>query len=149
MTPLGNLIHRLLDHSDHLVVETYLMAFVGYPGSVESATRDDILHSTLHYDVELSLRLHSLGVEFFDADGELIDTPDNWKAQELLGFESTYRAVSLQGILADIEQYERTPALWPWYGKRCDYCGEPIAMLKESKYWADCPACFVNPQARP
>ncbi len=61
---LGNCIFRLLDHTDHPVIERYLIAFVAYPGNLETATRDDILQATMTLDIDLNIRLHRLGVEF-------------------------------------------------------------------------------------
>ena len=102
-------IDRLIEHTDHPVIERYLIAFVGYPDDLESASRDDILHKTLKLDIDLNIRLRRMSTEFFDEEGELIATPDDWKAQELLGFESTYPCVTLEQIIADIDDYERTP----------------------------------------
>ena len=102
-------IDRLIEHTDHPVIERYLIAFVGYPDDLESASRDDILHKTLTLDIDLNIRLRRMSTEFFDEEGELIATPDDWKAQELLGFESTYPCVTLDQIIADIDDYERTP----------------------------------------
>ena len=106
-------IQVLLDHTDHPVVERYLIAFIGYTGDLESASREDILRGTLTLDIDLNIRLRRIDTEFFDDDGELIPTPDDWVAQELLGFESTYPVVTLQQILADIEAYTDNPADWP------------------------------------
>ena len=46
-------IDRLIEHTDHPVIERYLIAFVGYPDDLESASRDDILHKTLTLDIDL------------------------------------------------------------------------------------------------
>ena len=107
--PIEN-IAKLLTNTDHPVVERYLIAFVGYPRDIESATRDELLKATLQLDIDLNIRLHRLGVEFFDENGDLIPTPDDWKAQELLGFESTYGAVTLDQIIDDIDAYNENPS---------------------------------------
>ena len=73
-------IDRLIEHTDHAVIERYLIAFVGYPGDLKSATRDDILRQTLKLDINLNIRLHRISTEFFDEDGDLIPTPDDWKS---------------------------------------------------------------------
>ena len=121
-------IDKLLNNTDHPVVERYLIAFVGYPRDIESATRDELLKATLTLDIDLNIRLHRLGVEFFDEEGELLPTPDDWKAQELLGFESTYQAVTLQQIIADIDAYNEDPSEWPITSEPCLYCGSPRTM---------------------
>ena len=102
-------IDRLIEHTDHPVIERYLIAFVGYPDDLESASRDDILHKTLTLDIDLNIRLRRMSTEFFDEEGELIATPDDWKAQELLGFESTYPCVTLDQIIADIDDFRTHP----------------------------------------
>ena len=119
-------IDKLLNNTDHPVVERYLIAFIGYPDDIESATRDTLLKATLTLDIDLNIRLHRLGVEFFDDEGELIPTPDDWKAQELLGFESTYQAVTLKQIIADIDAYNKNPSEWPTTSAPCLYCGLPL-----------------------
>ena len=111
-------IDRLIEHTDHPVIERYLIAFVGYPDDLESASRDDILHKTLTLDIDLNIRLRRISTEFFDEEGDLIPTPDDWKAQELLGFESTYPCVTLEQIIADIDDLRTHPKsehLWPWF----------------------------------
>ena len=116
-------IDRLIEHTDHPVIERYLIAFVGYPDDLESASRDDILHKTLKLDIDLNIRLRRMSTEFFDEEGELIATPDDWKAQELLGFESTYHCVTLDQIIADIDAYHENPSDWPFHTLPCVHCG--------------------------
>ena len=116
-------IDRLIEHTDHPVIERYLIAFVGYPGDLESATRDDILHQTLKLDINLNIRLHRMSTEFFDEDGDLIPTPDDWKAQQLLCFESTYLRVTLDQIIADIDAFHENPSDWPFHTELCIWCG--------------------------
>ena len=116
-------IDKLIEHTDHPVIERYLIAFVGYPDDLESASRDDILRQTLTLDIDLNIRLHRMGVEFFDEAGELLPTPDNWKAQELLGFESTYPCVTLEQIIADIDAFHENPTDWPFHTEPCVHCG--------------------------
>ena len=118
-------IDKLINNTDHPVVERYLIAFVAYPRDIESATRDELLTATLTLDIDLNIRLHRLGVEFFDEEGELLPTPDDWKAQELLGFESTYGAVTLEQIIADIDAHDEDPSEWPVTSEPCLYCGKP------------------------
>jgi len=108
-----DLIKTLLDDSDHPVAERYLIACVGYPAALETASREDILRQTLALDIDLNIRWHRVELEFFDDEGELIPAPDDWKAQELLGFESTYPCVTLEQIVADIKAYNANPADWP------------------------------------
>ena len=134
-------ITKLLDNSDHAVVERYLIAFVGYPGNLESATRDDILHETLPLDIDLNIRLHENGVAFFNRDGDAIPTPSNWKAQQLLGFESRSRYVTLQQIVDDIEDYDplgQKNGNWPWFTDLCVWCGCSRSMRHSELY---CKAC--------
>ena len=133
-------IDRLIEHTDHPVIERYLIAFVGYPDDLESASRDDILHQTLTLDIDLNIRLHRMSTEFFDEEGDLIPTPDDWKAQELLGFESTYPCVTLEQIIADIDDYERTPnkQLWPWFTDLCVWCGCSRSMHHAALYCKGC-----------
>ena len=119
---ISNQIHDLLHYSDHPVVERYLMGFVGYPGNLESATRDDLLQSTMTQNIHSNIRLYQLGVVFFDREGQQIETPDTWKAQELLGFESTYRATTLTQILQDIRIHDANPTDWPESTIRCTDC---------------------------
>ena len=56
-----------------------------------------------------------MSTEFFDEEGELIATPDDWKAQELLGFESTYPCATLEQIIADIDAFHENPSDWPFH----------------------------------
>ena len=53
-------IDKLLNNTDHPVVERYLIAFVGYPRDIESATRDELLKATLTLDIDLNIRLHRI-----------------------------------------------------------------------------------------
>ena len=115
-------IDKLLDHTIHPVVERYLVAFHNYEGELDKANRDDILRQTMTLDIDLNIRLIDISTEFFDENGDLIPTPDDWVAQELLGFESTYRTVTLDQIIADIAAYNENPADWPEFTEEKESC---------------------------
>ena len=148
MPAIRDHIDHLLDNTDHPVVERYLIAFIGYPENIELATRDDILFQTLGLDIDFNIRLHEIGIEFFDENGDLVALPENWKAQHVLGFESTYNCVRLPIINADIQQYANTPELWPWYTKRCQYCDDPMPMSVDPMLDDECVSCIVEPKYR-
>ena len=133
-------IDRLIEHTDHPVIERYLIAFVGYPDDLESASRDDILRQTLTLDIDLNIRLRRMSTEFFDEEGELIATPDDWKAQELLGFESTYPCATLEQIIADIDAFHENPSDWPFHTLPCVWCGS---------YAVDAPDSLLPVMPRP
>ena len=106
-------LNKVIDHSDHPVIERYLVAFHGYEGDLDGTTRRDILEPTLALDIDACIKGIDISTEHLDDDGELIPTPDNWKADLLIGFESTYQSVSLPTIAADIDAYNANPADWP------------------------------------
>ena len=106
-------LHKVIEHSDHPVIERYLVAFHGYDGDLDGATRRDILEPTLSLDIDACIKYIDIATEHFNDEGELIPAPDDWKAQLLIGFESTYRSVTLPAIAADIDAYNDNPADWP------------------------------------
>ncbi|MCY3864243.1 MAG: hypothetical protein OXG68_02280 [Chloroflexi bacterium] len=114
MNPLQAL-NKVIDHSEHPVIERYLVGFHGYDGDLDGASRRDILEPTLSLDIDACIKYINISTEHFDEDGELIPTPDDWKAQLLIGFESTYRSVTLSTIAADIDAYNANPADWPTF----------------------------------
>ena len=106
-------LNKVIDHSEHPVIERYLVAFHGYEGDLDGATRRDILEPTLSLDIDACINYIDISTEHFDDEGELIPTPDNWKTQLLIGFESTYHSVTLPTIAADIDAYNADPTDWP------------------------------------
>ena len=108
-------IDRLLQHNDHPVIERYLVAVHGYDGDLDTATRQQLLEPTLSLDIDLNIRLIDISTEWEDENGDIGPKPDTWKAELLLGFESTYRSLSLTTILADVDAYHKDPADWPTF----------------------------------
>ena len=108
-------LNLVVANSWHPVVQRYLVAFLNWTDELDGTTRDQLLGPTLQLDIDTCIRWHRVSIEHFDEQGDLTEEAEDWIARELIGFESTYRGVSLTEIAADILVYNEDPTDWPQF----------------------------------
>lgn len=100
----------ILAHQHHPVIETYLAAFYNFE-TYTMKDRRTLLDSIENAEgtVEQTMQYLRMNTEHEDEEGNIIPTPDYWKAELVIEFADH---ALLYEIVRDIEEYKHNPTSW-------------------------------------